>query len=122
MKITKGDKIIISAVLIINLLSIPFIFAIQKEGTDFIVEVDNDFFGKYSLEKEQLISVKGKLGRTEIEIKNRQVRILRSPCLHKLCIKIGWIAHTGKMTACIPNKVVVRVLGNNHDGLDAITG
>lgn len=122
MILTKGDKIIISAALIINLLSIPFIFAMQKEGTDFIVEVDNDFFGKYSLEKDKLISVKGKIGRTDIEIKNRQVRIVRSPCLHKVCIKIGWIARTGKITACIPNKIVVRVLGNNQGGLDAIIG
>ncbi len=122
MKITKGDKIIISTVLFINILSIPFIFSTQKKGTDFIIEVENELIGKYSLEKDQLIPVEGKLGITDIEIKNKQVRITRSPCFRKVCIKMGWISHTGKMAVCVPNKVVVRVLGNNHNHLDAIVG
>jgi len=120
MKITKGDKIMIGSVLIINLLCIPFIFALQKEGTDIIVEVNNKFAGNYSIENEQLIQAEGKLGITEIEIKNKKVRIIQSPCSQKLCVKMGWIGNSRKIAACIPNKVVVRVVNNNYNGLDAI--
>ena len=59
---------------------------------------------------------------TDIEIKDNQARIIRSPCLHKVCVKMGWVRHEGKITACIPNKVVVRVLGENPNGLDAVVG
>lgn len=122
MTITKGDKILIGIVLVFNLLSIPFIFALKKAGADVIVEKDNKLVGKYSLKKEQLISVEGKLGITDIEIKDGQARIVRSPCLHKVCIKMGWIRHSGKIAACIPNKVIIRVVGENDNGLDAIVG
>lgn len=122
MTTTKGDKILVGIVLVINLLSIPFIFALKKAGADVIVEEDNKLIGKYSLKEEQLISVEGKLGITDIEIKDGQARIVRSPCLHKVCIKMGWIRHSGKIAVCIPNKVVIRVVGENANGLDAIVG
>lgn len=122
MTITKGDKILISIVLILNLLSIPFIFASQKSGADIIIEADNTFIGKYSLKKDQLISVEGKLGITDIKIEDGQARIEKSPCFHKICIKMGRIRHAGKIAVCIPNKVVIRVIGSDHDGLDAIVG
>ena len=120
MKITKGDKIMVGSVIIINLLCIPFIFALQKKGTDIIVEVNNKLAGNYSIENEQLIQAKGNLGITEIEIKNKKVRIIQSPCSQKLCVKMGWIGNARKIAACIPNKVVVRVVSNNYKGLDAI--
>ena len=122
MTITKGDKILIAIVLAVNLLSIPFIFAVQKEGVDVIVEADNKLIGKYSLKKNQLISTVGPLGITEIEIKDGQARITQSPCLHKVCIKMGWIRYSGKIVACVPNKVVVRVEGENLHGMDAVVG
>lgn len=122
MTITRGDKILIAIVLVVNLLSVPFIFAMQKEGVDVIVEADNKLIGKFSLKKDQLISAVGPLGITDIEIKDGQVRIVQSPCLHKVCIKMGWIQHSGKIAACVPNKVVVRVAGENLHGMDAVVG
>lgn len=35
---------------------------------------------------------------------------------------MGWIRHSGKIVACIPNRVVIRVTGDDHEGLDAIVG
>ena len=108
--------------LFFNLLSIPFVFALQKGGTNVVVEVDNHLAGKYPLNKNQMISVKGELGITKIEIKDDRVRIFQSPCPHKIGIKMGWVRHSGKIVACVPNKVVIRVTGNENDGLDAIVG
>jgi len=122
MTITKGDKILIAIVLAVNLLSIPFIFAVQKEGVDVIVEADNKLIGKYSLKKNQLISTLGPLGTTDIEIKDGQARIAQSSCSHKVCIKMGWIKHSGKIAACVPNKVVIRIAGENLNGMDAVVG
>ena len=122
MTITKSDKILIAIVLVVNLLSVPFIFAVQKEGVDVIVEADNKLIGKYSLKKNQLISTLGPLGITDIEIKDGQARIAQSPCLHKVCIKMGWIKHSGTIAACVPNKVVIRVAGENLNGMDAVVG
>ncbi len=97
-------------------------FALQKDGTDVVVEVDNQSEGKYPLSKNQMISVEGELGITKIEIKDARVRIFQSPCPHKTGTKMGWIRHSGKIVACVPNKVVIRVTGNESDGLDAIVG
>lgn len=49
MTVTKSDKILIGIMLFFNLLSIPFVFALQEEGTEVVVEVDNHLVGKYSL-------------------------------------------------------------------------
>ena len=120
--ITKGDKILTGIVLTINLLSIPFVFALQKAGIDVIVETENKLTGNYSLKKDQLLSVKGPLGVTKIEIKDGRARITESPCLHKVCVKMGWIRNAGKIAVCVPNQVVVRITGEKVGGPDAITG
>ena len=56
----------------------------------------------------------------EVEIRDGKARILKSPCKNKVCIKSGYIRYADRLSACIPNRVVVRVLGDNHRGVDSI--
>jgi hypothetical protein len=68
---------------------------------------------------EQVISIDGPLGRTRIEIRNGQARIIESPCRQKLCILEGWLQHAGETAACVPNEVGVSLVAANSR-LDAV--
>lgn len=68
---------------------------------------------------EQAISIDGPLGRTRIEIRNGQARIIESPCRQKLCILEGWLQHAGETAACVPNKVGVSLVSASSN-LDAV--
>ena len=122
MRITTADKILVAALLILN----GWLFA--NWGTGFskgdwvVVTVNQKVTNRLPLDQDQTTYVKGPLGLTEIEVKNGRSRIVRSPCKNKVCIKSGYIRYADRLAACIPNRVVVRIVGKNHRGVDAVVG
>ncbi len=84
---------------------------VQADGKDYL----------YPLDRNTTFSVTGPIGRTVIEIDDHRVRVVSSPCKDKICILAGWLSHNGQWTACLPNKVFVRVAGSPSDTVDAQT-
>ena len=122
MHITIGDKILVAALLILN----GWLFANWgagfSKGDWVVVTVDQKETIRFPLDQDQKTHVKGPLGLTEIEVKNGRARIIRSPCKNKVCIKSGYIRYADRLAACIPNRVVVRIVGKSHRGVDAVVG
>jgi hypothetical protein len=58
----------------------------------------------------------------EVEIENGRARIVLSPCKLKVWIKSGYIQYADSLSACLPNKVLVRIDGKAQRGLDAVVG
>jgi hypothetical protein len=122
MRITTADKILVAALLILN----GWLFA--NWGTGFskgdwvVVTVNQKEIIRLSLDQDQTTHVKGPLGLTEIEVKKGRARIARSPCKNKVCIKSGYIRYADRLAACIPNRVVIRIVGKSHRGVDAVVG
>jgi hypothetical protein len=84
--------------------------------------VDAKRVAHFPLKTDHVAHVQCPLGTTEVEIKNRRARIVRSPCKLKVCIKSGYIQYADRLSACLPNKVVVRIEGDAQRGLDAVVG
>ena len=66
------------------------------------------------------LEIQGVKGLSYIKIEEGKVRMQDSACPNKTCVKMGWIAHEGQMICCIPNRVVVKILGAEEDGFDAL--
>jgi len=122
MHITIGDKFLIAALLILN----GWLFASWgvgfSKGDWVVVTVNQKETTRLPLDQDQKIHVKGPIGLTEIEVKNGRARIVRSPCKNKVCIKSGYIRYADRLAACIPNRVVIRIVGKSHRGVDAVVG
>ena len=122
MRITTADKIIIAALLIFNGWLFTNWGTSFGEGDWVVITVNQKETARLPLNTNQTTHIKGSLGLTEVEVKNGQARIVRSPCKNKVCIKSGYIRYADRLTACIPNRVVVRIVGENHRGVDAVAG
>ena len=122
MNITIGDKFLIAALLILN----GWLFASWgvgfSKGDWVVVTVNQKETIRLPLDQDQKTHVKGPIGLTEIEVKNGHARIIRSPCKNKVCIKSGYIRYADRMAACIPNRVVIRIVGKSNRGVDAVIG
>ena len=122
MRITIGDKILIATLFVLN----GWLFMNWgigfSEGDWVVVKVNQKEVARLSLETDQITHVKGPLGLTEVEVKKGQARIGRSPCKNKVCIKSGYIRYADRLAVCIPNRVVVRIVGESHRGVDAVVG
>ncbi len=122
MKWTTGDKILIAALAVFNILLFTQTDFKKEKGSWVVIEVNQKIVKRAPLAMNQIIDVKGKLGITQVEIRDGRAHIRRSPCLNKVCIKSGYIQYTDRLAACIPNRVVVKIRGTSHNGVDAILG
>ena len=69
---------------------------------------------KLPLDQDKRLEIAGVLGTSIIEIKDRQVRFVDSPCQGKQCIITGWLEEDGQRAACIPNGVTVQIVGRDR--------
>ena len=122
MRITTGDKILIISLFVLNGWLFMYWGIDFSKGNLVVIEVNQNEAARLALTTDQKKEVKGPLGITEVEIKKGQVRIVKSPCKNKVCIKSGYIRYADRLVACIPNRVVVRIVGSMHRGLDAVVG
>lgn len=53
--------------------------------------------------------VKGTLGNSDIEIKNRTARFASSDCAHKICMQRGWLNNWQPIIACVPNAISIQI-------------
>ncbi len=94
---------------------------LTTNGNIVFISCGSRLVGRYSLNHDRVISVKGPLGETKVQIENGKVRIPSSPCPNHYCVKMGEICSCGSTLLCVPNQVVVRVGGNESQNLDAIS-
>ena len=94
----------------------------SRKGAWVVVTVNQKETIRLPLDQDQKTHVKGPIGLTEIEVKNGHARIIRSPCKNKVCIKSGYIRYADRLAACIPNRVVIRIVGKSNRGVDAVIG
>lgn len=119
--LTLPDKILIAGLVIVTLASFPAIRHFHREGKRVVIELDGEEVGNFSLEEDRLIPVDGKLGTTRVKIVNKGVRVLDSPCPHKLCVKSGPISRSGETLVCLPNRVFIRIKGGDEQSVDAVS-
>jgi hypothetical protein len=119
--VTLPDKILIAGLVILTILSFPVIKHLHREGKWVVIEADGKLVGNFSLEEDILVPVEGKLGTTRVEIAGKGVRVLDSPCPHKICVESGPISRSGETLACLPNRVVIRIKGGDEPSVDAVS-
>lgn len=116
---TIADKVLIAFLAILTIFSYSMASS-GKQGVEIRIEADGKQVGTYLLRKDSVIDVKGVLGASKISVKDGKASFLSSPCRNKVCVHQGEVGKSGQMAACLPNRVVIRVLGGDGD-YDAVT-
>tara|TARA_Y100000588_G_scaffold372176_1_gene444406 strand:- start:171 stop:602 length:432 start_codon:yes stop_codon:yes gene_type:complete len=118
--LTPADKLLIILVLMIVLwLFIKRFAEVDSRGGTTVVEIAGQRAGAYSLEKAQILRFSGPLGVSEVEIDEGKVWVSKAPCRNKICINQGRIYQANSAIVCLPNQLVVRVVGGRRpfDGI-----
>ncbi|HKJ04205.1 MAG TPA: NusG domain II-containing protein [Geopsychrobacteraceae bacterium] len=87
----------------------------RRSGAEVIVDVQDRTVFTAPLDQARRFDIEGPLGMTQVEIDNGAVRMLSSPCPQKICIGLGKARRTGDLLACVPNRIVVRIEGDNEE-------
>jgi hypothetical protein len=114
MKLTRADwLVLIAAIVLLPGLYLRY-WGDQGPATAVRISASGQQDITLPLSSERRIDVHGPLGDSVIEIHAGRVRFVSSPCHGKQCVHSGWLSHSGELAACLPNGIMVSVIGRER--------
>jgi hypothetical protein len=92
------------------------VFLGLESGRHVNIYVEDRLVYTLPLDSEREFGVEGPLGETRIGIEKGAVRVLSSPCPNKACLRMGRASHAHDLIACVPNRVVITIVGKETHG------
>lgn len=108
-----GDLILILVLLLVGLLMFFMIKLTRSKGQTVLVTVNGERVAEYSLSNEGEYSING--GTNVLIISSGKACLKEASCPDKLCVKQGKISMSGERIVCLPNKVMVEILGDGDE-------
>ena len=108
---TLADRLL----LLIVICTLPLLYARfwQQDGTASHIRLQAGDAAPVTapLATDRTLHVHGPLGDSVIEISKGRARFFSSPCAGQTCVHSGWLQAAGDMTACLPNRISLQVVG-----------
>ncbi|MEO0074285.1 MAG: NusG domain II-containing protein [candidate division WOR-3 bacterium] len=117
-RLTLTDALLVAVLVAVPARELLFT---RRTGSSAAVEVwhEGRLYGRYSLAEDRLIHLKQGF---DIEVRKGSVRVAATDCRLKLCQQMGWQHLPGRTIVCVPNRVVIRIAGDDSgSGYDAET-
>lgn len=119
--IKRNDLILIGAVLIICIAVFAFIHFTQKEGSKVMITIDGKLYDTLDLQKDTELTIKLDNGAfNTFKITNGYVDMIGASCPDKLCVKHKGIHYDHETIVCLPNRVVLEIVGGDENEVDMI--
>ncbi len=119
-RISRIDVVVMGVIMLISLgLLLGWQFRpVAASGTVIRIVHDNALVKELNPYQNTQLELGGML----IEVKHGAVRVVRSDCPRGICRRAGWISKPGSTIVCVPNRVLIEILGK-RDGkaYDAVT-
>lgn len=120
MKLKFLDYCIILLAVLLCASSFLLISSQKGQASELIIETPEGKW-KYPLEKDRVIQVHGSIGESIIEIQDGKAFFVDSACPNKTCVLSKPIEKKADWSACLPNRVFIRIDGNEEGDLDVIS-
>ena len=115
----KSDKIFIAIVVLMSVFIYIFsdvIFdMITSDDLQTVIYVNDQEYGRYSMNQNQQVTVPGQLGDVVVDIETDRVRIAMENSPRHICSLQGWVDRVYVPLICQPNYVVVQIENSNHE-------
>lgn len=111
----KKNEIILAAGILAAafLLYIGNLILFSKPSTLAEIAVDGNVVATLDLAKDTEMDIEGyEGGSNHLVIKDGEASVTDASCPDKVCMKKGGIQKNGEMIICLPNRVTIRITGN----------
>ena len=118
----KRDVILIIALLLVGIITLViWHFIYSTNGNMVKVEQRGNVIGTFSLDEDTEIPILYRKERVNLLIiEDGYCHMEEAECPDHLCIKQGKINKVGQTIVCMPNQVVVTVVGDDDSSLDSV--
>ena len=118
------DLVLIAAILLIGGIIALVLLLTRKTGAFVEVRVDGKTAASYPLDKDAEYDISGASGGVNhLVIRNGEAWVESASCPDGLCVNMGHIRYIGSSVICLPNKVVIEIVGDSaSSGVDLVAG
>ena len=120
--IRKADIVLGIVIVIAGLIGSYMLVTGSNTGNTLVVIAEGKEYGNYKLAEDQIITVKQNGHVNEIVIENGKARMNSSDCHNQVCVHNGEISNTAQSIVCLPNKLIVKIEGEEDADYDIISG
>ena len=116
--LTKRDALLIALVLIVGLTMLGIHQWRNNVDSDLVTAEIRSDYGTYfvCLNENRTFYI---IPNVIFEVKDGQIAFVKSDCPDQVCVHAGFIRSVGQMAACLPNGLVLTLLGvNDYEELD----
>lgn len=116
----KNDLFLIGALILLGLVVMFIINITKADGSKVKVTINGNEYETLPLDKNTTYTVTGDNGEwNTFVIKDGYIDMVDASCPDKLCVKHRNIHFSHETIVCLPNKVVLEVIGGEENGVDA---
>lgn len=106
-----ADIAVFTVVIALGVLVFASGFSPQGQGLMLEVEANGKRY-LYRLDQDLRLDFPGPAGLSTVEIHDHQAAFVEAPCPDKLCIHQGRLKTANAWAACLPNRVIIRIVGS----------
>ncbi len=121
-RLTVGDGVLLVVLVVCTVASFFARDVFASHGFTVLVELRTMPVYKGNLSEERKVTVRGAYGDVRIQIHDGQVAVVYAECPNKICVRTGWRRLAGESIICVPNRLVIRILGDGTTVVRGITG
>lgn len=86
------------------------------------ISVDGRPVNRMPLDTDALYDVPLTKGHMKVSVRGGGVAVVESDCPDQICVRTGRIRRPSQAVICVPNRVVVRIVGEQKPDIDAVSG
>jgi len=84
-------------------------------GDELVVEHNGDVVYVAPLNEEKRVVIPGELGPTILHVAAGEAWVAAASCPGKICMRMGKIHRQGDVVACLPNRLLLRIRGEDRE-------
>ncbi len=92
----------------------------EAGGLVAVVQTSDGFYQVLPMGEDATLTVEGTRGTNVIEVKDGRVRCVESDCGNQVCVQTGWVGSAGEMVVCLPHRLTVQVVADEHDAVPLV--
>jgi len=116
---TRYDKVLVFFLIVAALAGIFYTTKLMDsgQGNYAVIMVNREEYSRISLEDTEPaeFTVTSPWGYNTVEVGNNRVRIKAASCPDQICVKEGWISRVNEMAVCIPNRFIIKIIGEETE-------
>lgn len=119
----KKDIILIGVILGVAVLLFVLFQVTKKPGKYVVITQNGKEIAKYALNEDRQISIPYQENQYNVlVIRDQKAYISSATCPDQLCVKQRSISKVNETLVCLPNKMVVKVIGDEPSDVDIVSG